>query len=637
MAVRTSTITATGRSDIRRRAIRALSTVVVSLIAAAAVQSVAGDAVGDALVPTDVDVDPRLVVVVFDAGETFRTGSEVGHLRATYYRDIATVAVDAGARAIGYVDFDSQGFSDGGGGRSNVIGSAVLQQAGVAPLLDPRISSSADRIPFAPSYRVDPLASELAGVGMPTVDEGGVTRTVPGLVRVERLDDGAIVDVPEFAREAADRAARTVVPGMSLRLVELGTERPISAPSPDSVQIGDATVPLEDGLLRVTWSDQLDEGDDTHVIDLATLFTAELPDDLFTDAIVLVGTVDPSKTSYIDTPVGAMPEVLVQANAVNTLLTGNHRHPGSPAIAWMLGFVAAAALVALPRTRWWPVALLTGAFVVGWLATVSISARHGTLLEGLLPAAAAAIAAVLVVGMRQLDALADRRRIRSLFAQYVPSTVAEQLVASGRGDVATAGERVALTALFCDLRGFTPLAARLEPTQVRELLNIYYDQLARVIFDDGGTVLQYTGDEIFAVFGAPLPRPHHAAEGLACARHLFEHQQYLNDALLQQGLPALNFGIGVHSGDAIAAHVGSSVRMQYSVIGDTINVASRFCTLAREGQIMVSDVTAALIGPIDDAERIDEVRLKGVDAGRHAFLIQAGPNSPSGSPALVAD
>ena len=609
---------------------------IVALGIGAGAESTIGQAAVDRLTPRRLPVDPRVVVVTFTAGQG-GTSLEVPHLRATYYRDIAVLADRGGADAVAFVDFDSLTFSDGGGGRANVIASDQMQRLGIGVVHDTRSIGRSGDIPFLAAYRVDPLATELAGLGVVTTDDAA--RTVPAVVRVDDLADGTIIDTPSFAVDAIDRASRTVLPGLALRLVELATGTALSEPEADQVRLGHVDIPLEDGALRIAWSDGLDEIDDVRLVP-ATELLGDVPDDLFDDAIVLVGTIDPSRTEYIDTPVGPLPEVLVQANAVNTVLNEEWVRLGPPTLAWLaasLGIVGVAVTsgVRRARRRWWPTLVVAAAASTIWLAIVFTAGASGTLMRAVLPVIGASAAALLFGAVRQIEAMAERRRLRLLFSQYVPASVAEQLIASGRGEQASAGERVALTTLFCDLRGFTSLAARLQPTQVRELLNIYYDQLAQVIFDDGGTVLQYTGDEIFAVFGAPMPDADHATRALACARHLFDRQSALNDALLARGLPPLNYGIGLHSGDAIAAHVGSSVRMQYSVIGDTINVGSRHCSLAREGQIMISDVALALIGDVPDAERIDDVEMKGVAESRAVHRIQHGPTGPSGDPSRL--
>jgi len=105
-----------------------------------------------------------------------------------------------------------------------------------------------------------------------------------------------------------------------------------------------------------------------------------------------------------------------------------------------------------------------------------------------------------------------------------------------------------------------------------------------VAFHSGGTIMQYTGDEIFAVFGAPLPIANHAKAAIECARAMFAQLNALNLMLQQQDMPPINFGIGIHSGEVVAAHVGSSSRMQYSVIGDTVNVAGRHVVLPKQAR-----------------------------------------------------
>jgi adenylate cyclase len=620
-----------------RQALVATAVSLGALALAAVAQSLGGRWMADRLTPRDLALDRRVVVIAFEPG-LGELSLEVPHLRATYYRDIAVIALRRGADAIAYLDFDSLTFSDGASGRANVIDSEQLQTSGVGALHDPRLETVAGRLPYLSGYRVDPLASELAGIGIASA--GGSGRTLPALVRVSDLTDGVIVDVPGFAGGAIDRNSNVVVPGLALRLAEKATGATLADPTPSGVMLGDTRIPLDDGRLRVAWSDELDEVDDERIVPVTEL-RGSVPDGLFDGAVVLVGTVDPSKTEYIDTPVGPLPEVIVQANALNTLFAGRWVRSGSSGLAWIvavIGVVAVLAVQAAGRSRhrrWWPSLVTASGVVALWSAFALVAADRGTLLDVLPPVVACLAAALLVGVVLQVEVFIERRRLRALFAQYVPATVAEQLVASGRGEQASAGERVAITALFCDLRGFTPIAARLEPAEVRALLNVFYDVLSRAIFDSGGTVLQYTGDEIFAVFGAPLPDPDHASTALGCARRLFEAQRHLNDELLGRGLPPLNYGIGLHSGDAIAAHVGSSVRMQYSVIGDTVNVASRHCSLAREGQIVVSATTAALVGGIDGGEALHHIQMKGIDGVHEIHRIQAGPAVPCGAPSLA--
>ncbi|MGI9051651.1 MAG: adenylate/guanylate cyclase domain-containing protein [Ilumatobacteraceae bacterium] len=598
-----------------------------ALVLGLVVDAAAGDPASDALTPRLDRTDSRVVVVAFEAGRDGLVVREAAYRRATFYRDIANVAQNAGARAIGFVDFDSLGFSDGAGGRGNVVGSSALAEAGVIPLIDVTVESASEGLPLLTAYRVDPLSSELAGTAMPLAARGDVVRTVPALARAIELADGAIVNLAPFAVEAADRDATSVVPGLAFRLAELGTGTALTEPAVDGVTLGDRRVPLEDGSLRVRWSSELDSVDDVRVIAFTDVIKGLGSDSVFQDAIVLVGTVDPASTAFVDTPIGRLPELLVHANALNTVLTGETIAEGSWVPSTLAAAVAALLIVALAIWRRWLAWLVALAVGASWLVLVWFLAGDGTLLRPLAVPVAAVVAALLATLLSQLTALAERRHLRSLFSQYVPATVAQQLVASGRGAAASEGERVVVTALFCDLRGFTSLAAVLEPGQVRDLLNRYYDAMAKVVLECEGTVLQYTGDEVFAVFGAPLPMVSHADVALRCARRMFAVLPDLNTLLSDETLPHLNFGIGVHSGDVIAAHVGSSIRMQYTVIGDAINIASRHCSMARAGQVMLSSVTYALLSDQpDDAERVEDIPIKGI-AGRHvAYRVQCIPD-----------
>ena len=230
-------------------------------------------------------------------------------------------------------------------------------------------------------------------------------------------------------------------------------------------------------------------------------------------------------------------------------------------------------------------------------------------------------------------AIGDVISVRAEVGQYMPDFVARELLESGRERSALDGERHIVTALFVDIRGFTPLAALLEPGQIRVLLNEFYRRMGDAVFAEGGTVLQYVGDEVFAVFGAPLPMDHHAETALRCARAMFAGLDKLQAALAVNGLPPVNFGIGLHSGEVVAAHVGSRARMQYSVIGDAVNVASRHAALAEPGEIILSAATAAVVEPFDG--RADTASLKGVGETVRVVRLRVGPEFASGDRRLV--
>jgi hypothetical protein len=391
-------------------------------------ESAAGATTLDRLTPTDVRVDPRIVVVASDGRVEPQPTFQVDHLRATAYRDIATVAERGGAKAVAFVDFDSLTFSDGAAGRANVINSETMQSIAIAPLIDIGVTRVAGNdIPILTRYRVDQLASELAGIGLPSGRRGGFVRSIPALARVTTLEDGEIVSIPDAALRDQGAEARTVVAALALRLAEHADGRALLAPTGDEVRLGQAEVPLEEAELTVRWSDLLNSMDDPAVVSFYDLTSGGVADEVLRDAIVLVGSTDPALVAQLDTPVGPLPEVLIQANALNTVLTEQY----SRALPSWFGIVAAGvtavgiALFSRPR-RVGPVVAL--AVATGWVVTAHFAAADGRRLDVLI-VPCAAVASALLVGVRGwLIGWSRRRRMRGLFTLYVAPPIADRFV-----------------------------------------------------------------------------------------------------------------------------------------------------------------------------------------------------------------
>ncbi len=181
------------------------------------------------------------------------------------------------------------------------------------------------------------------------------------------------------------------------------------------------------------------------------------------------------------------------------------------------------------------------------------------------------------------------------------------------------GEALRATLLFCDLRGHTAESSKLEPDRVKELLNVFYEHMGRLINRYDGTLMAFTGDEVFAAWGAPAPDDDGPNKAVACARLLQDARSALNQKLNVRDLPAVAFGIGIHTGEVVDAQVGVGKLRQYTVAGDSVNCASRLCSIAGRNEIVVS---ADLYAALDDkppAEKLEGVRFKGVgrDLGPH--------------------
>jgi PAS domain S-box-containing protein len=174
-------------------------------------------------------------------------------------------------------------------------------------------------------------------------------------------------------------------------------------------------------------------------------------------------------------------------------------------------------------------------------------------------------------------------RTLNLFTKYVPEAVVEKGLAAHGGSLFH-GERLEIVALFCDMRGFTSLSENLDPDTVVKMLNTYYTIMVEVINSYKGTVVQFVGDEIFAVFGAPLPIEDCVESALRCALAMVERLKNINAKIANVIGQDINVGIGLNFGPVIACNLGSEERISYAVTGDTVNTAKRIESLAKNGK-----------------------------------------------------
>jgi class 3 adenylate cyclase len=183
-----------------------------------------------------------------------------------------------------------------------------------------------------------------------------------------------------------------------------------------------------------------------------------------------------------------------------------------------------------------------------------------------------------------------RQRVEDAFGRHVHPSVAE-LILSGRLNMD--GEMKDATLLFSDLRNFTTFAEQNHPKVVFARINEYYSSMSEIVHRFDGVVLQYVGDEIEAVFGAPFPDDHHPDKAVQAALEMRKTLTELNARIRDLGQTQFSHGIGIHSGPVLAGVVGSTERQTYSLVGDTVNVASRVADLCKkyETDILVSQQT----------------------------------------------
>jgi len=279
-------------------------------------------------------------------------------------------------------------------------------------------------------------------------------------------------------------------------------------------------------------------------------------------------------------------------------------------------------------TPGWPYALLAPAALVvvltlfltrrvSQLKTVVVGVAMGL---GLLVLVIAALASGFVLkpsaGLVGLVMVTSSRyaqgylTVKETFGRYVSREVRDEIL-SGR--IPLDGELKKVTVLFADLRNFTPMVEATPPKEVVRIMNSYFREMADAIRRHGGLVLQYIGDEVEAVFGAPVSVPDHARAAVRAALEMRRRLEVVNQGLAQQGYPPLDNGIGIHTGEVLAANIGGGDRLTYSLVGDTVNLASRLQGLNKQfgTKILISGETLAEIDESVPVKQMPPTPIKG--------------------------
>src|SRR6266446_4145581 len=203
------------------------------------------------------------------------------------------------------------------------------------------------------------------------------------------------------------------------------------------------------------------------------------------------------------------------------------------------------------------------------------------------------------------------RFIRDTFGRYLTDEVVTILLDSPAG-LQLGGEKRRVTILISDLRGFTSLSGRLAPEQLMAMLNRYLDTMIEVIMQYQGTIDEIIGDAMLVIFGAPIGRQDDAQRAVACAVAMQLAMATVNAENRRAGLPDMEMGIGVHTGEVVVGNIGSHKRTKYGVVGSHVNLTSRIQSYTIGGQILLSEATRQEVGPLVRMHKQMEVEAKGI-------------------------
>ena len=353
-----------------------------------------------------------------------------------------------------------------------------------------------------------------------------------------------------------------------------------------------------------------------------------IPANFFVDQIVLVGRdvraspetgnaqADTFATPFSLTSKLLTPGVEIQATLIENAMMGQAIRPG--AMAENQAALGLAMLLLWPLLLFWhPVrsGLLTLAVAA---SSVALSAwlfhSHNLWLATATPVLGLTLA---LMAMAALSYFTERRRaqdIRGAFAMYVSGEVVNQMIAHPER-LKLGGERREVSLLFSDLAGFTSISERLTPDALATVINLYLNEMTKIIMAEGGTVDKFIGDAVMAFWGAPLDDPDHALHATRAAMQMQARMAELQTRFVEMGAGTIGLRIGVHSGPAVVGNMGSDLRFNYTAMGDTVNLAARLegVNKAYGTGILVSGTTAAAVSGTIALRRVDRVRVKGKD------------------------
>lgn len=231
------------------------------------------------------------------------------------------------------------------------------------------------------------------------------------------------------------------------------------------------------------------------------------------------------------------------------------------------------------------------------------------------------IVAVAIENSQLIERVRREAVVLSNFQRYFAPDLARQ-IAGAEGEVQLGGAKRDVVVLFSDIRGFTPLSERMSPDEIASLLTEYFSEMVDVVFEHGGTLDKFIGDAVMALWGAPLARDDDADRAVRAAIAMQRRIDWLNAEWSRQGRQTIAVGIGLNAGEVFAGNIGSDQRLEYTVIGDPVNTASRLCSRAGAGEVLVSELLYRRLADPPPVAALDPIPLKGKAQAVPVFRVE---------------
>ena len=327
--------------------------------------------------------------------------------------------------------------------------------------------------------------------------------------------------------------------------------------------------------------------------------------------IVLIGATSPDLHDdyFVPTSYGkSMPGVEVHANALQTMITKSFLYEQSKTsiiiVIWVLCIVLSLLFSSIKLLKLsLPLAII---LAFAYIFAAIFAFKKGIILNTIYPLFSIVFTYSSIILVNYNIERRERKRVTDTFGRYVSKEVADEILKSEKIDLK--GQEKEITILFADIRGFTSLSEKLKPHEVVNMLNNYLGSMTEAVLENKGTLDKYIGDCIMAVFNSPTNQPDHIIRAIKTAINM---QKAVEKVSKRKKVPKIQCGIGINTGEAIVGNIGSEKRLDYTAIGDSVNLASRLCSIAKPNQIIIPDFVYQKVKDKVKAKKVGEVKLKG--------------------------
>jgi adenylate cyclase len=382
------------------------------------------------------------------------------------------------------------------------------------------------------------------------------------------------------------------------------------------VQVGDIYIPVESaGRMRI---DYIGRDRTLRYLSAADVLSGAFQPFDLKDKVVFLGTSAISTYDFVVTPFSArMPGVEKNAMVVENIL--NRRFLKNIPVSVVSVVVLVTGLILsllLPQMRAMHGLVLSFVLLAVFAAgNQYLFAYRGYYANFFYPFANMAVISVFSVAYKYVTEERKAKELKKMFSHYVSPKIVEQLLKNPEL-AKLGGYRREITVLFSDVRGFTTFSEKRKPEEVVEHLNEYLHEMTDIIFKWDGTLDKFVGDEIMAFWGAPLNQPNHAELAVKCALNMSDRLEELQAKWRAEGKEPLDNGIGLNTGDVLVGNIGSAdKKMDYTIIGDHVNLGARVETLTRkyDSRVLITEFTYEKIKPLVEEGRLYRVDMKEMD------------------------